>query len=194
MSLSHQYIASWACAYDKANGVKGMVVRTFELQQITSTDEHRAWAGRCWLRRKARSLYVAPLRVQQLLARHGPTLRVGPGEVAADNTSSGRVDALLRDEKGRSHPANDKTHAAPSSSTCLYWWPIGTILLAFADAVLVYLPAAGCIGQVLYCLLSYRLWTNAANASRPLAGQLPKTGLAATNSVSTGFEPAFTVF
>lgn len=52
MSSSYQCIASGAYAYDKANDIKGTAVATFEPQQVISADEHRAQAGRRWLRLK----------------------------------------------------------------------------------------------------------------------------------------------
>ncbi|AVK77550.1 hypothetical protein pmac_cds_862 [Pandoravirus macleodensis] len=52
MSSSYLCIASGACAYDKANDIKGTVVATFESQQIISADEYRAQAGRRWLHLK----------------------------------------------------------------------------------------------------------------------------------------------
>jgi hypothetical protein len=60
MTASYQCIISGACAYDKAYDIKGMVVATFELEQISSANEHRAQAGRRWLRLKAQGRRASP--------------------------------------------------------------------------------------------------------------------------------------
>ena len=81
MSASYQCIASGVCAYDKANDVKGTVVATFEPQQIIAADEHRAQAGRRWLRLKIQGRCMFTLvfsrRVDGVFGTHFVCVRVG---------------------------------------------------------------------------------------------------------------------
>ncbi|AVK75997.1 hypothetical protein pkur_cds_353 [Pandoravirus kuranda] len=108
MSSSYQCITSGACAYDKANDVKGTAVATFEPQQIISADEHRAQAGRRWLRLKTQGHYSytpwADVEGRPYWAL-ADNIKV---KATTNNAPGGQADALLCGEKGCSHAANDK--------------------------------------------------------------------------------------
>ncbi|AVK77480.1 hypothetical protein pmac_cds_792 [Pandoravirus macleodensis] len=108
MSSSYQCIASGARAYDKANDIKGAVVTTFEPQQIISADEHRAQAGRRWLRLKAQGL-VSYTPWADLEGRpYWTHVSNAKTEATTYPVTSGQADALLCGEKGCNYAANDK--------------------------------------------------------------------------------------